>query len=74
MYEFVFMKQLSDKEKEDLYVRVGEILEKILAKKQPSYEGEELNKAMAFRHLEKEIGFRKGKGENIKILSRRCGT
>ena len=68
MYEFVFMKQLSDKEKEDLYVRVGEILEKILAKKQPSYEGEELNKAMAFRHLEKEIGFRKGKGGKYKNI------
>ena len=73
MYKFALMKKLSDKEKEELYVSVGEILDKILAKKKLKYEGAEMNKAMVFRHLEKEIGFRKGRGGSIKILSRHCG-
>ena len=68
MYEFALMKKLSDKEKEELYVSVGEILEKILAKKKPKYDGEEMNKAMAFRYLEQEIGFRKGRGGKYKNI------
>ena len=39
-----------------------------MAKKKQKYEGEELNKTMAFRHLEKEIGYRKGWGRKYKNI------
>ena len=34
MYEFVLIKKMSDKEKEDMYMRVGEIVEKVMEKKE----------------------------------------
>ena len=68
MYEFLLMKKMSEKEKEDVYIKIGEIVGKIMEKKKSVYDGEELNKAMAFRYLEKEIGFRKGKGGKYKNI------
>ena len=68
MYEFVLMKKLSEKDKEDLYVKTGEIVAKIMDKKKKANDGEELNKAMAFRYIEKEIGFRKGRGGKYKNI------
>ena len=68
MYEFVLMKKMSEKEKENVYVKIGDMVGKIMEKKKSVYDGEELNKAMAFRYLEKEIGFRKGKGGKYKNI------
>ena len=60
--EFKMLKGWTDKEMEDAYTRVCNMVDGIKKFKNFKWSTQEMSDAMAVRYLEKEVGFKKGRG------------
>ena len=60
--EFKWMKGWTDKEIEDCFTRISNLVDKIKSFKNFKWSTEEMADVMAIRYLEKQVGFKKGRG------------
>lgn len=62
MEDFKMLRGWGDKEMEDAYTRVGNLVDKIKSTKNFKSSTTEMEDVMALRYLEKQVGFKKGRG------------